>query len=130
MLQKRIKLESRDKYGNYALSDSEVEAIGKRIEFQFELEKVYKDPEMDLQKLSGIIGIDRNKVSQVINRHFNLGYNSVINAYRIKESIRILAESGSKSIKEVIYEVGYSNKSTFYKAFKEQTNTTPKAYSA
>ena len=74
--------------------------------------------------------IPQNYLSQVINETFNCNFYDFINGHRIKEAIPILTDPKRQhlSILEILYDVGFNSKSTFYSAFAKETGMTPKAY--
>ena len=57
-----------------------------------------------------------------------LSPNEFIRNYRLKRAATIL-QDGELSVTEVLYQVGFSNKSYFTKCFKDIYGLTPKEYS-
>ncbi len=94
-------------------------------------DKIYKQNDLTLNKLSELLNTTKHNTSQIINEHFKLNFNKLINSYRIKEAKEILKKnSNSKnfSIIDVAYEVGFNNKVTFNKSFKKINKITPSEY--
>ncbi|MDJ0644894.1 MAG: AraC family transcriptional regulator [Flavobacteriaceae bacterium] len=93
-------------------------------------EKVFKDNSISLNSLSDRMGVTRHNLSQVINEHFALNFFNLINKYRIQEAQEILRNDLNQNLNiiDVAYDVGFNNKVTFNKAFKEATNLTPTQY--
>jgi len=54
--------------------------------------------------------------------------NEYIRNYRLKQAAKLL-QKRDLNVTEVLYEIGFSNKSYFTKCFKEMYNMTPKEYS-
>lgn len=94
-----------------------------------EEEKIYKSSSINLDTLSNKLGTTRHNISQVINEHFGMNFFHLINKYRVEEAQKIL-ENGSKNLHiiDVAYDVGFNNKVTFNKAFKDNTQLTPTQY--
>lgn len=90
-------------------------------------EKVYKINNINLNMLSERLGTSRHNISQVINEHFDLNFFNLINKYRIKEAQQIFKKDSHNNLNiiDVAYDVGFNNKVTFNKAFKEETKLTP-----
>ncbi len=89
-------------------------------------EKVYKNNNLNLEKLSEILGTTRHNTSQIINEEFNENFFDFLNDFRIEEAKELLLNKDSKmTISEVLYEVGFNNKVTFNKAFKKRLGITP-----
>lgn len=92
-----------------------------------ETEKPYLDFELTLQKLASQLNISEKELSILINHHLGKHFFDFINEYRINEAKIILEnpdEEGT-TILEILYQVGFNSKSSFYTAFKKTTNQTP-----
>ncbi|MEO9966580.1 MAG: helix-turn-helix transcriptional regulator [Reichenbachiella sp.] len=90
-------------------------------------DKPYLDPAFDLQVLSELLSINKNKASQLINSEFNKNFNDWTNDFRIDDAKELLSAS-EMSIKEIYYKVGFNSKSVFNDAFKKRVKTTPSDY--
>lgn len=90
--------------------------------------KLYKEPDLRLDDLSTKLQTSRNYISQVINEEFNKNFFDFINSYRISEAIDILQHEKNSKITDVLYDVGFNNRSSFYKAFKKNTGCNPKEF--
>lgn len=93
-------------------------------------DKIYKENNINLDHLSERLGTNRHSASQVINEHFNMNFFNLINKFRIEEAQEIFKSdfNNNLNIIDVAYDVGFNNKVTFNKAFKEYTNLTPSEY--
>ena len=89
-----------------------------------ESEQPYLDYDITLQELSDRLGISTRNLSHVINKHFKKNYYGFINHYRLQRAMEQLKTSEG-SIKEIMYDSGFSNKATFYSLFKKETGLTP-----
>jgi AraC-like DNA-binding protein len=67
-------------------------------------------------------------LSQVINQELDKNFYELINDYRISEAVRIIESKPKKQVVDLIYECGFNNKVSFYKAFKKRMQMTPKEY--
>jgi AraC-like DNA-binding protein len=90
-----------------------------------EEEKIYMINDINLNMLSQKLGTSRHNTSQVINEHFDLNFFELINEYRIKDAVELLKKDNNLNIIEVAYKVGFNNKTTFNKYFKQELNQTP-----
>lgn len=95
-----------------------------------EREKPYRKFSLTLGELAQKTGIPLNYLSQVINELLNKNFYEFINEYRINEAIKMLSDPGQKgkSMLDILFEVGFNSKSTFYTIFKQSTGMTPYAY--
>jgi AraC-like DNA-binding protein len=105
----------------------------KRLEALRELmlqKKPYLDPEITLQKLALQASIPEKELSLLINHHLNKHFFDFINEYRINDAKNMLQdpEQDRLTVLEILYSVGFNSKSSFYTAFKKETNQTPTAY--
>jgi YesN/AraC family two-component response regulator len=92
-----------------------------------EKEKPYLNPTLTLFDLSEKTSIPVRSLSEVINNSLNQNFYDFVNSFRIKESQHLLSDAAtqSKTILEILYEVGFNTKSSFNQAFKKYTGTTP-----
>ncbi len=90
-----------------------------------EREKPYTDNELRLANLADKVGYSTHLLSKVINKKSGKNFNSFINEYRILEAEELLVSNENHSIKTIYFDVGFNNKVTFYKAFKEKHSCTP-----
>ncbi len=128
------------KEGEVLSKNNKYEKSGLTVSFSLELkkhlvqllieEKVFKQNDITLQKLSELLGTTRHNTSQIINEHFGLNFFELINKYRIEEAKKLLQEEKYKgfNIIDIAYEVGYNNKVTFNKSFKKYNQITPSEY--
>lgn len=93
-------------------------------------EKPYLDGGLTLQKLAKALAVSPHHLSQTINEQLNQSFVDFINAYRIEEAKRLLADPAKKhySILAVSEEVGFNSKSAFNTAFKRHANMTPSEF--
>lgn len=89
--------------------------------------KPYLEETLTLQMLAEKTGIPDKQLSFLINRVLDKHFFDFINTYRVEEAKTLLEDKGL-NIQEIMYQVGFNSKSSFYTAFKKQTATTPSNY--
>ena len=99
-----------------------------KLLFALEKEKIYKDPDLSLSKVSEIIKSNERYISSAIAAHTKMNYSNFINSYRINEAKMLLYENNNLNINEVMYACGFNSKTTFYEAFKKLTGMSPKQF--
>ncbi len=103
------------------------EDLKKLIEY-IETEKPYLDDKLTLQKLAEPLDVPEKQLSALINKKTGMHFFDFINSYRIKDAQTLLKEQPDLTVLEVLYDVGFNSKSSFYTAFKKATGITPTAY--
>ena len=83
-----------------------------------------------LFQLGTLVGTNKSRLSHVINTGLGQNYASLVNRYRVKESIQLLSDEQYFLEKlEAIGEMcGYSNRQAFHAAFKKEMGITPNAW--
>jgi len=91
------------------------------------VENLHFDPEISLSALSRKLGTNEKYLSQLFNHHLKVSFTDYINTLRINEACRRFSDPGLKnrSIDQIMWEVGFRSRSTFYTAFKKVTGITP-----
>lgn len=115
------------KYQRSALDTEQASRIADKINDIMSKEKLYLDSNLSLQKLSNHLVISPNYISQTLNETLCTNFFDFINKWRIEAAKpRILANQ--ESVLNVALEVGFNARSSFYKAFKQETGTTPSEF--
>ena len=118
------------KYEKSGLTESLSRELMQNLVRLFDKEKIYKENDLNLERLADRLNTTRHNASQVINEHFEMNFHELVNKYRITEAKQILDTDNQRNLNiiDVAYEVGYNNKVTFNKAFKKDTQVTPSEY--
>jgi len=95
-----------------------------------EQEQPWLDPEITLGKLSGMLEVRPDFLSEVINKALNRNFFDFINHYRIEEfKTQVLrADKRHFSILGLAYECGFNSKASFYRAFGKFEGLSPTQY--
>ncbi len=93
-----------------------------------EKEKVYKDSELTLNKISEQLQINPKYLSLILNKQLHCSFPHIINKYRIETSKELLKTDRDMTIQQIMYDVGYNSKSAFNSHFKRMTGYTPSEY--
>jgi len=119
------------KYQGSSMIAPEKDSIQSKIVDVLTHDRLYRNPELTISDLSKHIGHHPREVSQVINEVFEMTFFNLINSYRITEAKQLLLEANNSkvTVQEVMYDVGFNSKSSFYTQFKKQTGMTPTEFS-
>ncbi|MBY2926119.1 helix-turn-helix domain-containing protein [Rhizobium leguminosarum] len=97
------------------------------VDALMEAKKLYRDANLNLDRLARKAGIPARQISTAINRAMDKNVSQYVNDYRIGEACRLLAAT-QKSVTEVMFEVGFQTKSNFNREFRRVTDMTPVAW--
>jgi len=125
----KTSIEEKNKETIIQKNELENESLKKLTSFM-KKEQPFLDFELTLQKLAFQIDIPERELSILINHHLGKHFFDFINEYRINYA-KVLLENPDKkdiTVLEILYQVGFNSKSSFYTAFKKMTSQTPTAY--
>ena len=93
-------------------------------------EKVYLDPSMKLKTVAQHLHVSEKQVSSAINEIAGENFNAYINGLRIEEAKKLIRnpENDNYTIDAIAELAGFSNKVSFYSAFKRKTQQSPAEY--
>ena len=89
--------------------------------------KLYRDPNMTLDRLARRMGIPARQISAAVNRFHGRNVSQVVNEYRVAEATRLLREK-DLPVTEIMLEAGFQTKSNFNREFKRVMGLTPSGY--
>ena len=93
-------------------------------------EQIYLDPHLDLETLSQRMGVHRNMISKAVNTVHGKPFSAYINECRVRQAILLLSDPANDnlSLETIAFDSGFSNRQTFYRAFKAQTGLNPATF--
>jgi len=118
------------KYRNNKLEEHIKRDYLQRLNLYMETNEPFLNPEISLESLANEISVNPRDLSQIINETFKKNFKGYILEFRIKKSMKMLADSNccKLTILEILYNVGFNSKSAFNYQFKLYTNLTPQEY--
>lgn len=126
-----IELECEEKAEKKKLiPENDFEDIKQRLIVFMEMEKPYLDGELNLSKLSSLIGINAHQLSYLLNNGFGENFFQYINKYRVQRAKELLIDNSYKklSILRIAFEAGFNSKTAFNTIFKKMTDETPSEF--
>ncbi|MAM29660.1 MAG: hypothetical protein CMC13_11620 [Flavobacteriaceae bacterium] len=92
-----------------------------------ETEKPYLEFDVSLGQMALHTEISSRNLSYIINKAYGCNFYEFINNRRLEVAKQLLCTT-DKQVKEIMYESGFSNKTTFNTFFKKQTGKTPSQF--
>ena len=122
----------RPKYSRQSLDAATRRSHLKRIQAFMEAERPYLDGELALADLAQAVEIPKHHVSMAINIELEQNFFQFVNAYRVHEARRLLADPAlaEENLLNIAYRAGFQSKAAFNKVFKKSTDQTPGQYRA
>ncbi|MBB6485728.1 helix-turn-helix domain-containing protein [Rhizobium lusitanum] len=94
------------------------------IESLLEAKRVYRDPDLNLDRLARKAGIPARQISAAINRATAKNVSQYVNEFRVAEACSLL-EGTKKPVTDIMFDVGFQTKSNFNREFRRVTDMTP-----
>lgn len=110
------------------LSQSDAKDLKLKLDSLLEKEKIYRDSELNLEKLSKELNIRTDQVSFLINQEYKTSFRKLINDFRVKESIQLIEQEKDFTLLHIAFEVGFNSKTIFNTEFKRVVGVTPSEY--
>lgn len=94
------------------------------IQTLMETRRVYRDADLNLDRLARKLGMPARQISAAINRATGKNVSQYVNEYRIAEACSQLASTG-RPVTEIMFLAGFQTKSNFNREFRRVTDMTP-----
>ena len=91
------------------------------------IQKLYKDPELDVYKLADALSMNRNTLNEKIQEGFGLSIAQFIRTYRLNVAKEMLSNGTNTdmTVSEIAYEVGFNDPKYFTRCFAKEFGATP-----
>ncbi len=125
-------IKKRTKYanGNGAMTNEQLLQHKADLETLMNNQKLYTDPNLSLNKLAQIMGLNPRSLSMILNTRIGKNFYDFINYYRIEEVKQLLKDPGNRklTIEAIANKSGFKSKSSFNSAFRKYVHMTPREY--
>lgn len=110
-------------------SQKELKVLAITLEEIVNKEQLYLNLTLSLEDVSKAIGINRQKLSEVLNQYMKITFYDYINQKRVNFAKKLLINKKyNGNLMMVALDSGFKSRSVFYTAFKKNTNMTPSEY--
>nr|WP_292967458.1 MULTISPECIES: helix-turn-helix domain-containing protein [unclassified Allomuricauda] len=127
-----VKPKKLKKNRSLSYSPREIEGYHKSIEDYFTTNKEFLKIAFRQQDLADALKLKKHVVSHLINHIYGMNFNQLVNERRIKMALEEWDNPQWKnlSMDGIAKEVGFGSRTTFIKAFRNQTGVCPSEYQA
>ena len=91
----------------------------------FFIDNNYMKPDLSLQMVAEAFGYNPSYLSRTFKKYFFVPLNKYIRSVRIQKFVSLYFMTPHVNILKLAMECGFSTASAFYRAFREETSTTP-----
>ena len=107
-----------------------IDTICEQILRKMIVEKRYRDPSYNAQRLAEEIGTNPRYISAAVSLRFQCNFPELIASYRLREAIALMTDKHNRklSIGEIATQSGFANRQSLYAAFYKVHGKTPKQY--
>jgi len=111
-------------------ADADMKLAGAQLRQTILDQGVYLRSDLTLSMLAQALGSTPNKLSMIINQGHGQTFYEFINDLRVQFAVNLLLDKPEYTITQVMYDAGFTAKSTFYSHFKKAHKMTPSEYRA
>jgi AraC-like DNA-binding protein len=114
----------------FEIPEDEINYWKDKLLQKMEKDKIYLDPELNLNSLAGMLKTNTLLLSSLINNHFGKNFNDFINEYRINEFKKRSQSPDNQYLTMfgIALDSGFNSKATFNRSFKKFTGKSPKDF--
>jgi len=123
----QVNFENKEKYAGSKITQAQLKGSKSKLYDHMKSTKRYLNADLNIDDLSKEMGLSSKDLSQIINQGFSCNFFDFVNKFRVEEAKSIFSKQteDKMTIQEVMYDSGFSSKSSFNTAFKKFTNLTP-----
>jgi len=112
------------------IPDEDFESLKQKLLTLIETQKPYLEGDLNLLKLSELIGISTHQLSYLLNNGFNENFFQFVNKYRVQHAKELLiSDSYNKlSVLGIAFDSGFNSKTAFNTFFKKTVGVTPSEF--
>ena len=126
-LQETLQTLTEPKYQRSALNEQFSSNIVNKLTQAMQQDQLFLDASLSLPKLAKHIATSPSYISQTLNETLGVNFFDYVNRYRV-EAAKIQLLTSDATVLEIAMNVGFNAKSSFYTAFKKETQLTPSQF--
>jgi AraC-like DNA-binding protein len=108
--------------------------IYEKLVEKVEQERLYLDPDFNMEKLTAATGYSRHQISEALNQYADISFYPFVNRFRVEQVCAHMKKAAAKdsstslNMLELSYACGFKSKSSFNEYFRRFTGDTPSQY--
>ena len=110
--------------------DATYHEMMEQIEALMKSDRLYLNSDLKIQDLAALLGTSVRSVSECVNTCRGCSFSQLINIYRVEYAKQLMHNKPGIKILTVALESGFTNETSFFRTFKQLTDTTPKRWMA
>ena len=91
-------------------------------------EKLFADPDIDRNKVSEMLGTNRQYLADAVKHETGLTFSAYIGVMRLKYALELLDENPDLTLDAIAVDSGHGSYSSFFRAFTQKYGMTPSEY--
>ena len=119
---------TKEKYVDKEISKDEAEQLINKLHELMNREELYKNSVITMPQIAKRVGMSTPRFSQLLNDNLHKSFSVFINEFRIEAAKAMILSDKKQTLETISEQCGFNSQSTFYSAFKKQTNLTPAKY--
>lgn len=120
------------KYAHSNMSKLDAQGVIDKLETLIITDNYFTNSDIRMGIVAQKINVPVQKLSQAINQIKGVSFRVYLNSYRIDYAVKHINEQKNEqvSLKEIMFDSGFNNKTTFANAFKQKMSMTPSQFLA
>ncbi len=116
--------------GSESMTGAEYDKLFSKLEQLFEVDQLFKEPDVRISDVARWLGTNRTYVSRLIHNNTHKSFCDYVNDYRLNHAEKLLSspEHSALLIEDVAVASGFSGNSSFYRAFVKKNGISPGKY--
>ncbi len=112
------------------IDQEELSVLLEKLELLMTKDKIFLNPDLNLELLSTYLGISEKHCSHLLNKGMNINFNQYVNNFRIEAFKARIKEGQNKNytLTSIAYDCGFNSKATFNRVFKLNCGITPSEF--
>ncbi len=91
-------------------------------------QKPFLDDNVSIESVAASLGTNKTTLSKMVNDNYKMNWRQLLNYYRIKEAVTLLAKNPQMGMEQLRKNSGFNSVSTFTSSFSRFTGCTPGEY--